>query len=78
MVTGGSFSSLEYSVTLVTYLFILELKEQPEFTTLRKDFIAIQLRGNLKKKSIFKDNVQIKVEHPPSYPIFDKLFFDKF
>ena len=31
-----------------------------------------------KKKSLFKDNIQIKVDHPPSYPIFDKLFFDKF
>ena len=37
------------------------------------------IRGNLKKeKSIFKDIIQIKVDHPPSYPIFDKLFFDKF
>ena len=31
-----------------------------------------------KKKSIFKDIIQIKVDHPPSHPIFDKLFFDKF
>ena len=31
-----------------------------------------------KKKSLFKDIIQIKVDHPPSYPIFDKLFFDKF
>ena len=32
-----------------------------------------QLRGNLKKKkSLFKDIIQIKVDHPPSYPIFDK------
>ena len=31
-----------------------------------------------KNKSIFKDIIQIKVDHPPSYPIFDKLFFDKF
>ena len=37
------------------------------------------LRGNLqKKKSVFKDIIQIKVDHPPTYPIFDKLFFDKF
>ena len=37
------------------------------------------LRGNVqKKKSLFKDIIQIKVDHPPSYPIFDKLFFDKF
>ena len=31
-----------------------------------------------KKKSLFKDIIQIKIDHPPSYPIFDKLFFDKF
>ena len=37
-----------------------------------------KLRGNVKKKSIFKDIIQIKVDHAPSYPIFDKLFFDKF
>ena len=37
------------------------------------------LRGNLqKKKSPFKDIIQIKVDHPPTYPILDKLFFDKF
>ena len=35
-------------------------------------------RGNLKKKSLFKDIIPIKVDHPPSYPIFDKSFFDKF
>ena len=34
--------------------------------------------GNVKKKEIFKDIIQNKVDHPPSYPIFDKLFFDKF
>ena len=38
----------------------------------------IPLRGNVqKKKSLFKDIIQIMVDHPPSYPIFDKLFFDK-
>ena len=31
-----------------------------------------------KKMSIFKDIIQIMVENPPSYPIFDKLFFDNF
>ena len=37
------------------------------------------LRGNVKKKnSIFKDIIQTKVDHPPSYPNFDKLFFDNF
>ena len=37
------------------------------------------LSGDVKKKkSIFKDIIQIKVDHPPSYPIFDKLFFDNF
>ena len=36
------------------------------------------LRGNLKKKpSIFVDIIQIKVDLPPSYPIFDKFIFDK-
>ena len=39
--------------------------------------IAI-FRGNLKKKnSIFTDIVQIEVDPPPSYPIFDKSIFDK-
>ena len=38
-----------------------------------------KLRGNVQKKnSIFKDIIQTKVDHPPSYPNFDKLFFDKF
>ena len=45
----------------------------PTLLTLVKMF-----RGNLKKKSLFKDIIQIKVDHPPTYPIFDKLFFDKF
>ena len=31
-----------------------------------------------KKKCIFKDIIQIKVDHPSSKPIFDKLFFDNF
>ena len=31
-----------------------------------------------KKNSIFKDIIQTKVDHPPSYPNFDKLFFDNF
>ena len=31
-----------------------------------------------KNNSIFKDIIQTKVDHPPSYPNFDKLFFDKF
>ena len=31
-------------------------------------------RGNVKKKpSIFVDIIQIKVDLPPSYPIFDKV-----
>ena len=29
-------------------------------------------KGKRKKKSIFKDIIQIKVDHPPSYTIFDK------
>ena len=36
------------------------------------------LRGNLQKKnSIFKDIIQIEVDHPPFHPIFDKFIFDK-
>ena len=37
------------------------------------------IRGNVKTKqnSIFVDIVQIKVDLPPSYPIFDKFIFDK-
>ena len=36
-------------------------------------YIVCKLRGNLKKKkSLFKDIIQIKDDHPPSYPIFDK------
>ena len=35
--------------------------------------ITYKLRGNLKKNSIFVDIIQIKVELPPCYPIFDKL-----
>ena len=31
-----------------------------------------------KNNSIFKDIIQTKVDHPPSYPNFDKLFFDNF
>ena len=30
-----------------------------------------------KKKSIFTDIIQIKVDPPPSTPIFDKFIFDK-
>ena len=30
-----------------------------------------------KKNSIFVDIIQIEVDPPPSYPNFDKLFFDK-
>ena len=36
------------------------------------------LSSNVQKKEFFKDIIQIKVDHPPSYPIFDKLFFDNF
>ena len=36
------------------------------------------IRGNVQKKnSLFVDIVQIEVDPPPSYPIFDKLIFDK-
>ena len=35
------------------------------------------LRGAVKKKpSIFTDIIQIDVDPPPSYPIFDKFIFD--
>ena len=40
--------------------------------------LSSSVRGNLKKKpSIFVDIIQIKVDLPPSYPIFDKFIFDK-
>ena len=29
--------------------------------------LSISISGNVKKKSIFKDIIQIKVDHPPSY-----------
>ena len=35
------------------------------------------LRGTPKKSSIFKDIIQIKVDPPPSHPIFDKSTFAK-
>ena len=36
--------------------------------------ISRSIRGNLQKKpSIFKDIIQIGVDHPPFHPIFDKL-----
>ena len=48
------------------------------FKSLLKTQSIITLRGNLKKKnSIFVDIIQIKVDLPPSYPIFDKFIFDK-
>ena len=46
-------------------------------TELKNDY-AYVLGVTSKKKSLFKDIIQIKVDHPPSYPIFDKLFFDTF
>ena len=37
-----------------------------------------KLRGNVKKtNSISIDIIQIEVDLPPSYPIFDKFIFDK-
>ena len=36
-----------------------------------------QFRGKVKKNSIFVDIIQIEVDLPPSYPIFDKFIFDK-
>ena len=36
------------------------------------------LRGNVgEKNSILVDIIQIEVDLPPSYPIFDKIIFDK-
>ena len=35
------------------------------------------MRGITSKKSIFVDIIQIMVDLPPSYPIFDKFNFDK-
>ena len=41
--------------------------------------LGSRLRGKeQKKKGLFADIAQIEVDHPPSYPISDKLFFDKF
>ena len=38
---------------------------------------VISVRGNVRKKtSIFTDIIQIEVDPPPSYPIFDKFIFD--
>ena len=38
--------------------------------------LASILRGNVKKNSIFVNIVQIEVDLPPSYLIFDKFIFD--
>ena len=60
--------------------FFLEVTPKT-YKRLRIYFVGMKfnLRGNLqKKKSPFKDIIQIKVDHPPTYPILDKLFFDKF
>ena len=39
--------------------------------------LNLVLRGDVQKKhSIFTDIVQINVDPPPSYPIFDKFIFD--
>ena len=40
--------------------------------------INFQLVVMSKKKSKFKDIIQIKVDHPPSYPNFDNFFFWQF
>ena len=56
-----------YSIVMILYLGVTSKKKKSLF----KDIIQ-------KKKSLFKDIIQINVDHPPSYPIFDKLFFDKF
>ena len=34
-------------------------------------------RGNVQKKIIFKDIIQIKVDHPPSYPILTNYFLTR-
>ena len=45
------------------------------FQTVSKHVLGVTSK---KKESPFKDIIQIKVDHPPTYPILDKLFFDKF
>ena len=35
------------------------------------------IRGNVQKKSRYKDIIQIKGDHPPSYPIFDKFWLGR-
>ena len=41
----------------------------------RHDYL---FRGAVKKNpSIFKDIIQIKIDPPPTHPIFDKFIFDK-
>ena len=47
------------------------------FSNLCQMFQNLCLRGNVKINSIFVDSVQIEVDLPPSYPIFDKFIFDK-
>ena len=54
---------------------MFETSESLQATQHQLIFISSDVQ---KKKSIFKDIIQIKVDHPPSYPIFDKLFFDNF
>ena len=45
------------------------------FTFCALQFPLFIFSGNVqKKKSIFKDIIQIMVDHPPSYPIFDKFW----
>ena len=56
----------------------LEQKENIRQLRVGLYFVEHWLRGNLQKKSIFKDIIQIKVDHPPFYPIFDKLFLTNY
>ena len=41
----------------------------------RSHLFIIIFSGNVKKKSKFNDIIQIKVDHPPSYPTFWQIIF---
>ena len=58
---------------LISILFCLPLPLHISLNKCHGPDTLILLRGNLKKKSLFKDIIQIKDDHPPSYPIFDKF-----
>ena len=43
-----------------------------------RNIMTTPLGVTSKKKSPFKDIIQIKVDHPPTYPFLDKLFLTSF